>query len=60
MVGDDIDTDVAAAQAAGLKGALVRTGKFRASDLEGDTRPDLVLDSIAQLPEWWVRNTTKQ
>lgn len=60
MVGDDIETDVAAAQAAGLKGALVRTGKFRAADLNGQVRPDAVLDSIAQLPEWWVRNTAKE
>src|SRR5579871_3166538 len=29
MVGDDIETDVGGAQHAGLKGALVRTGKFR-------------------------------
>jgi HAD superfamily hydrolase (TIGR01458 family) len=58
MVGDDIRTDVVAAQAAGLKGALVRTGKFRASDLAGDARPDAVLDSIAELPGWWTRNAS--
>jgi HAD superfamily hydrolase (TIGR01458 family) len=52
MVGDDIRTDVAGAQQAGLAGVLVRTGKFAASDLDGDTRPDAVLDSVADLPEW--------
>ena len=31
------------AQAAGLKGALVKTGKFRPADLEGDVRPHVVL-----------------
>ena len=32
MVGDDAETDIAAALAAGLQGILVRTGKFRAGD----------------------------
>lgn len=49
MVGDDIDTDVAGAQRAGLVGVLVRTGKFRPDDLNGPVRPDLVLDSVADL-----------
>jgi HAD superfamily hydrolase (TIGR01458 family) len=53
MVGDDIDADVGGAQAAGLCGVLVRTGKFRAGDLErSDAAPDAVLDSIAELPAW--------
>ena len=40
------------AQRAGLTGVLVRTGKFSASDLDGDASPDAVLDSIADLPRW--------
>jgi HAD superfamily hydrolase (TIGR01458 family) len=48
MVGDDAEADVAGAQAAGLTGILVRTGKYRPG-VEG--RPDLLLDSIACLPE---------
>jgi HAD superfamily hydrolase (TIGR01458 family) len=55
MIGDDIQTDVAGAQQAGLKGVLVKTGKFRPSDLEGQFKPDAVLDSIADLPDWWER-----
>jgi HAD superfamily hydrolase (TIGR01458 family) len=55
MIGDDIDADVGGAQAAGLKGALVKTGKFRSVDLEGNVRPHAVLDSIAELPDWWNR-----
>jgi ribonucleotide monophosphatase NagD (HAD superfamily) len=52
MVGDDIHADVLGAQDAGLSGALVRTGKFRPSDLEGNaTEPDHVLDGIGQLPD---------
>ncbi len=55
MIGDDIETDIAGAQHAELKGALVRTGKFRPSDLDGPVRPYLVLDSIADLPAWWAK-----
>jgi phospholysine phosphohistidine inorganic pyrophosphate phosphatase len=55
MIGDDIDADVAGAQAAGLKAALVKTGKFRPTDLEGTVRPDVIFDSIADLPRWWNR-----
>jgi HAD superfamily hydrolase (TIGR01458 family) len=53
MVGDDIRGDVGGARACGIRGVLVRTGKFRESDLRGDIEPDGVLDSIAGLPEWW-------
>lgn len=54
MIGDDIRTDIAASQALGMRGILVRTGKYRASDLDGVT-PFAVLDSIAELPSWWQR-----
>jgi phospholysine phosphohistidine inorganic pyrophosphate phosphatase len=53
MVGDDVRTDVEGAQRAGLAGVLVRTGKFTDADLETEVRPDGVLDSIADLPDWW-------
>ena len=49
MVGDDIHADIAGAQAAGLKTALVRTGKFRPADLEEGIVPDMVLDSVAEI-----------
>jgi HAD superfamily hydrolase (TIGR01458 family) len=51
MVGDDIETDVLAAQAGGLTGILVRTGKFRPGDLDRQDGPDHVIDSVADLPE---------
>jgi ribonucleotide monophosphatase NagD (HAD superfamily) len=50
---DPIEADVAGAQAARLKGALVRTGKFGSTDLDSAVRPDVVFDSIADLPRWW-------
>ncbi len=50
MVGDDLWSDVQGAQAAGLRGWLVRTGKFRPEALEaGEVRPDRVLASVAEL-----------
>jgi HAD superfamily hydrolase (TIGR01458 family) len=48
MVGDDAEADVAGAQAAGLTGILVRTGKYR---LGAEGKPDLLLESFAKLPE---------
>jgi ribonucleotide monophosphatase NagD (HAD superfamily) len=53
MIGDDIEADVGGAQTAGLKGALVKTGKFRPTDLAGTIQPDIVFASIADLPSRW-------
>jgi len=51
MVGDDIESDVLGAQALGITGVLVRTGRFRPEDLEGDAgAPDHVIDDIGHLP----------
>jgi len=51
MVGDDLAADVGGAQAAGLTGVLVKTGKFREKDIAPDApTPDLTLDSFADLP----------
>ena len=55
MVGDDIESDIAGAQLAGMRATLVRTGKFRELDLEGSVKPDALLDSVAELPAWWER-----
>jgi HAD superfamily hydrolase (TIGR01458 family) len=49
MIGDDIVTDIGGAQAAGMRGILVRTGKFRPGDLDGQVQPEMILDSIADL-----------
>ena len=51
MIGDDIDSDVGGAQQAGLRAALVRTGKYRQAYAEASSiKPDYVIDSIADLP----------
>jgi len=53
MVGDDLEADVRGAKDAGIAGVLVRTGKFRAAELErSGVAPDAVIDSIAALPAW--------
>jgi HAD superfamily hydrolase (TIGR01458 family) len=52
MVGDDLVSDVLGAQAVGITGIQVRTGKFRPADLEtADGRPDHLIDDISQLPD---------
>ena len=51
MIGDDLVSDIGGARGAGCAGWLVRTGKFRDSDLAASpVRPDRVLESIADLP----------
>jgi HAD superfamily hydrolase (TIGR01458 family) len=51
MVGDDVEADIGGAKRIGMKGVLVRTGKFRPASLrEADPQPDAVIDSIADLP----------
>jgi ribonucleotide monophosphatase NagD (HAD superfamily) len=51
MIGDDIDTDIGAAQRLGMTGVLVRTGKFREEYFRAsNVKPDLVIDSIRDFP----------
>jgi len=56
MIGDDIRGDIGGAQGADIRGLLVRSGKFRPQDLRGEIQPDGVIDSIADLPAWWVES----
>ena len=52
MVGDDIDSDVGGAKEAGMRGILVKTGKYRpelAND--SDVEPDRVLESVVDIAE---------
>jgi len=47
MIGDDLHGDVGGAQAAGLAGVLVRTGKFRPDDArDADVKPDHIADDF--------------
>ncbi|SNZ08579.1 HAD-superfamily subfamily IIA hydrolase, TIGR01458 [Persephonella hydrogeniphila] len=49
VVGDDIESDVKGGMDAGLKGILVKTGKFTSEDLKKGIKPDLVIEDINQL-----------
>lgn len=52
MIGDDLVNDIGGAQALGIRGVLVRTGKYRHDDeSRGTIIPDLVIDSLFGLPE---------
>jgi len=47
LIGDDLADDIGGAQAAGIPGILVRTGKFRATDEEHpQIRPALIVDDF--------------
>jgi HAD superfamily hydrolase (TIGR01458 family) len=51
MIGDDIESDIGGAQALGMAGILVKTGKYRRDYAERSrVRPDLQLRSFADLP----------
>jgi HAD superfamily hydrolase (TIGR01458 family) len=53
MVGDDLHSDVLAAQRAGLRGVLVRTGKgLSFADDARAARACAILDSVADVPGW--------
>ena len=49
MVGDDLENDVGGAQANGIRGILVRTGKYRPADeLHETIKPHLIVNNIAE------------
>lgn len=48
MIGDDLESDIGGAQAQGIRGILVRTGKYRPTDeSQASITPDLVVDNLA-------------
>lgn len=53
MIGDDVESDVAGAMAAGLAGVLVKTGKYQ-TGAEGliDPPPSAVADDLAGAVDW--------
>jgi HAD superfamily hydrolase (TIGR01458 family) len=51
MIGDDIESDVLGSQAIGMRGVLVKTGKFRSGDLEKSDQPTMVIEGVGDLPE---------
>jgi len=59
MIGDDIHGDIDGAQHAGLKGVLVKTGKYLPTDMAQGIQPFAILDSINDLPDWWKQLNIK-
>ncbi|MFD7443874.1 TIGR01458 family HAD-type hydrolase [Streptomyces sp. NPDC059909] len=58
MVGDDIESDVLAAQRHGITGVLVRTGKYQPETHRAASgTPDHVLNSFADVPDLLERLT---
>lgn len=56
VVGDDVATDVAGAQAVGAFSVLVRTGKYSDEALDqSPSKPDALVDSIADVPEFLAK-----
>jgi len=53
MIGDDINSDIGGAQAAGIHGVLVKTGKYR-EDLvaKSSVIPYMIIDSVATLDRY--------
>jgi HAD superfamily hydrolase (TIGR01458 family) len=56
MVGDTLESDITGAKRVGCQAILVRTGKFDEDELvQSKVQPDLVVESIADLPELFKR-----
>ena len=50
MIGDDIDSDIGGAQQHGIKGVLVKTGKYNKDYVSSSKiKPNLVIESIAHI-----------
>jgi HAD superfamily hydrolase (TIGR01458 family) len=60
MIGDDLHTDVLGAQAVGIRGVLVRTGKFRPDGVAAAAHPpDVIIDSIVDVVDLLDGSTPK-
>lgn len=58
MVGDDVESDVAGALAAGLAGVLVRSGKYREGDETAiEPPPTAVVDDLSAAVDWILART---
>ena len=52
IVGDDIDSDICGGQNSGIRGILVKTGKYRENyTAQSSIEPDFTVDSIREIPQ---------
>ncbi|MHC1628558.1 MAG: TIGR01458 family HAD-type hydrolase [Candidatus Nezhaarchaeales archaeon] len=50
IIGDDVNSDIGGGKAIGMKGILVKTGKYREEDLrKASVKPDVIIPSISSL-----------
>ncbi|XP_075235196.1 phospholysine phosphohistidine inorganic pyrophosphate phosphatase-like isoform X3 [Lycorma delicatula] len=49
MIGDDIASDVGGAQKSGIRGVLVRTGKFQPEDENHEVKPDCIVNDFNEI-----------
>jgi HAD superfamily hydrolase (TIGR01458 family) len=57
IIGDDLENDIKGGKQAGLFAIAVQTGKFTKEALMSlNVRPDLLMQSIADLPDWIEEN----
>lgn len=58
IIGDDLESDIKGGKQAGLYAISVQTGKFTKEGLSSvNVKPDLLMQSIADLPDWIEENT---
>jgi len=61
MVGDDVESDVAGALAAGLAGVLVRSGKYRDGDEAAiEPPPSVVVDDLGTAVDWILESAAAE
>ena len=53
MVGDRVSTDIIGARQAGIPSVLVKTGEFKPDDLTGGIQPDLIVDAVGDIKDFF-------
>ncbi|HRH77149.1 MAG TPA: TIGR01458 family HAD-type hydrolase [Cellvibrionaceae bacterium] len=57
MIGDDIDSDIGGAQAVGMRGVLVKTGKYRQHYCDASAiKPWGLIQDVTKLPQFIAQN----
>ncbi len=53
MVGDRMSTDIIGARQAGIPSVLVKTGEFKPDDLTDKIQPDLIVDAVSDIKDFF-------
>ncbi|XDD52106.1 TIGR01458 family HAD-type hydrolase [Leptospira sp. WS92.C1] len=61
MIGDDIDSDVGGAQACGITGILVKTGKYKKENVDmSSIQPDEIWENLGSLIPFLQKNSIRK